>query len=80
MANISVIQPAQVPTEPIKPKKGLNILLGIVFGTVSGIGVALFAERNSQALASPEIAEKRLSLKVLATIPYKEENHVRKLL
>jgi len=80
LANISVIQPAQVPVEPIKPKKGLNILLGIVFGALSGLGYALFSERNSQGLVSPEIAEKRLNLKVLATIPYKKENNVRKLL
>ncbi|MDD2336191.1 MAG: GumC family protein [Geobacteraceae bacterium] len=82
LANISVIQPATIPVAPIKPKKGLNILLGIVFGTLSGIGYALFSERNSQGLVSPEIAEKRLNLKVLATIPYKdkEDNNVRKLL
>lgn len=80
LANISVIQPAPIPVVPIKPKKGLNILLGIVFGTLSGIGYALFVERNSQGLVSPELAEKRLNLKVLATIPYRDENNVRKLL
>lgn len=80
LANISVIQPATIPLAPIKPKKGLNILLGMVFGALSGIGYALFSERNSQGLVSPEIAEKRLNLKVLATIPYIEENNVRKLL
>lgn len=80
MANISVIQPAPVPVEPVKPQKGLNILLGIVFGTLSSLGFALFSERNSQGLVTPEIAEKRLNLKVLAAIPYKGENHVRKLL
>ena len=80
LANISVIQTATTPLEPIKPKKGLNILLGMFFGALSGIGYALFSERNSQGLASPEIAEKRLNLAVLATIPYRDENHVRKLL
>jgi len=80
LANISVIQPATTPLEPIKPKKGLNILLGMVFGALSGIGYALFSERNSQGLVSPEIAEKRLNLTVLATIPYRDENNVRKLL
>lgn len=80
LANISVIQPATIPLAPIKPKKGLNILLGMVFGALSGIGYALFSERNSQGLVSPEIAEKRLNLTVLATIPYRDENHVRKLL
>ena len=80
LANISVIQPATTPLEPIKPKKGLNILLGMLFGALSGIGYALISERNSQGLASPEIAEKRLNLAVLATIPYRDENNVRKLL
>jgi len=80
LANISVIQPASVPLTPIKPKRGLNILLGIVFGTLSGIGYALFSERNSHGLVTPEIAQRRLNLKVLATIPYKDESHVRKLL
>ncbi|MGA7828351.1 MAG: GumC family protein [Geobacteraceae bacterium] len=80
MANISVIQSAQVPANPIKPNKRLNILLGIIIGALSGVGYALFSERNSQGLVSPEIAEKRLNLQVLATIPYKKENNVRKLL
>jgi capsular polysaccharide biosynthesis protein len=80
LANISVIQAATIPIKPIKPNKGLNILLGIFFGAISGIGFALFSEYNSQGLVSPESAEKRLNLKVLATIPYIEENHVRKLL
>lgn len=80
MANISVIQPASVPITPVRPNKRLNIVLGIVFGTLSGIGFALFSEYNSQGLVTPETAERRLGLKVLATIPYKDENHVRKLL
>jgi uncharacterized protein involved in exopolysaccharide biosynthesis len=80
LANISVIQPATIPIKPIKPNKGLNILLGIIFGAISGIGFAFFSEYNSQGLVSPESAEKRLNLKVLATIPYIEENNVRKLL
>ncbi|MRR05846.1 MAG: lipopolysaccharide biosynthesis protein [Deltaproteobacteria bacterium] len=80
LANISVIQPATVPIAPIKPKKGMNILMGIVFGVISGLGYAFLSERNSHGLVSPEMAEKRLNLKVLATIPYIEENNVRKLL
>jgi uncharacterized protein involved in exopolysaccharide biosynthesis len=80
MANISVIQPASIPVAPVKPKKGLNIFLGMIFGTLSGIGFALFSERNSQGMVTPEIVERRLNLKVLATIPYRDLDHVRKLL
>ena len=40
MANISVIQLATVPPKPIKPKKALNIALGIILGALSGLGLA----------------------------------------
>jgi len=80
LANISVIHPATVPIAPIKPNKRLNILMGIIFGAISGIGYAFFSERNSQGLVSPEMAEKCLNLKVLATIPFIEDKNVRKLL
>jgi uncharacterized protein involved in exopolysaccharide biosynthesis len=72
MANISVIQPAAVPVRPTKPNKKLNLALGIIFGSISSIGFALFSERNSQGLLTPELAEKRLNLAVIAAIPYKE--------
>jgi polysaccharide biosynthesis protein PslE len=72
LANISVIQPAAVPIKPLKPKKGLNMALGIILGMFSSIGFALFSERNSQGLITPELAAKRLNLAVIASIPYKE--------
>ena len=74
MANISVIQAATAPAKPIKPRKGLNILLGIILGAVSGLGIAFFNEYSSQSLSTPESAERRLGLPVLGTIPYREED------
>jgi uncharacterized protein involved in exopolysaccharide biosynthesis len=74
MANISVIQAATAPAKPIKPRKALNILLGIILGAVSGLGIAFFNEYSSQSLSTPESAERRLGLPVLGTIPYREED------
>jgi uncharacterized protein involved in exopolysaccharide biosynthesis len=71
MANISVIQVATVPPKPVKPKKALNIVLGIVLGAVSGLGFAFFSEYSAQSLSTPESAERRLGLPVLTTIKYK---------
>jgi len=73
MANISVIQAAAVPAKPIKPKKALNIALGIILGAVSGLGLAFFSEYTNQGLSTPEGAERRLGLPILGTVPYKEE-------
>jgi polysaccharide biosynthesis protein PslE len=71
MANVSVIQAAAVPANPVKPKKALNILLGVILGAVSGLGFAFFSEFSSQGLSTPESVEKRLGLPVLATISCK---------
>ena len=73
MANISVIQAATVPAKPIKPKKALNIALGIILGAVSGLGLAFFSEYTSEGLSTPEGVEGHLGLPVLGTVPYKAE-------
>ena len=68
LANLSVIQAATAPAKPIKPKKLVNVMLGVILGAVSGLGCAFLSEYASQGLSTPENAEKRLGLPVLATI------------
>jgi uncharacterized protein involved in exopolysaccharide biosynthesis len=72
MANISVIQQAEIPANPIKPKKRLNILLGMILGAVSGLGFAFFSEYTSESFSTPGIAEKQLALPVLTTIRHRD--------
>lgn len=72
MANISVIQPAKVPAKPIKPRKMLNILLGVFLGAFGSLGLAFFSEYAAQGLSTPEITERRLGLPVLGTVSYKK--------
>lgn len=71
LANVSVIQAASIPPKPIRPIKLLYLALGIVFGTVTSIGFAYFSEYTSQVFSTPESAERRLGLPVLATIAQK---------
>ena len=66
--NIKVISPAIVPTEPIRPRKKLNVLLAIIFGLVSSFGSALFVESIDQSLSSPEQIENYLALPVWGSI------------
>ncbi len=73
MTNISVIQAATVPAKPIKPKKALNVALAIILGAVSGLGLAFFSEYTTQGLSTPESAERRLGLPVLASVPFRGE-------
>ncbi|MGZ8248107.1 GumC family protein [Methylomagnum sp.] len=71
MANISIIHAAAIPAEAIKPKKALNILVGLLLGVVAGLGFALLSEYSSKTISDPKHAETRLGLPVLATIAYK---------
>lgn len=73
MANISIIQKATVPSEPVKPKKLLNIALAIALGLISGLGLAFLSESASQSFSTPEQVENCLCLPVLAVIAYTEE-------
>jgi uncharacterized protein involved in exopolysaccharide biosynthesis len=72
MANISVIQAAAPPAEKLKPKTMVNILLGIIIGIVASLGTAFLSENISQSFSTPENAERRLGLPVIATVMYKE--------
>jgi uncharacterized protein involved in exopolysaccharide biosynthesis len=71
LANISVIQPAAVPVKPVTPKKKLNMLVSLLFGCFAGLGLALVSEHLSQVMTTPDSAERRLGLPVLATISLK---------
>ena len=69
LANISTIQQAAVPVKPIKPRKALNLVISLVLGAVLGLGFAFFSELTAQGLTTPDMAEKKLQLTVLASIP-----------
>jgi len=72
LANISVIQNATIPIEPVRPKKALNLALALVVGGVLGLGSALLAESTSPSFSCAERVERRLGIPVLATISIKE--------
>lgn len=72
LANISVIESAAPPLQPISPKKKVNLGLGIIIGAIAGLALAFLAESLSQTISAPGTAEKRLGLPVLAVIPQKD--------
>ena len=74
ITSVSVIQPAKVPIKPITPSKGLPYFLaiGAFMGLGSGFGIAYALEFIAQRFTTPEEAERKLQLPILATIPYKK--------
>lgn len=75
--NVWVVEKAEKPSSPVKPRKSLNILLGIIVGLFGGIGLAFFIEYLDNTVKTPEDAEARLGVPVLGIVPLldtKDEN------
>jgi len=72
MANVSVVQTAEIPVNPVKSKKRRNLAMGLGFGAAVALGLAFLLEFTSQVFSTPESAEKYLGLPVLATIALKK--------
>lgn len=66
---IEVVQKAEIPKAPVKPKKVLSLLLGSLMGLGGGIAVVLFLDYLNQRMVSIRDVEKYLKLPVLALIP-----------
>jgi capsular exopolysaccharide synthesis family protein len=68
---------ASPPARPVKPRKHLNILLGMLAGLMSGVGLAVFLESKDNRLKSTEDVERHLPmLPVLTVVPWMAKHHV----
>jgi polysaccharide chain length determinant protein (PEP-CTERM system associated) len=64
-----VVDPAVLPSSPVKPDRVKMILLGIFLGIASGIGTALGLEYLDPSFKDEDSIESKLKLPVLVTIP-----------
>ena len=67
--NIRVIDPAEVPRDPVRPRKRLNILLAIIVGLVTGTGLAFFFEYLDNTIKLPEDIKRYLHIPYLGPVP-----------
>jgi succinoglycan biosynthesis transport protein ExoP len=68
--NISIVDKAEEPNKPFKPKFLLNLLIGMFLGLFGGIALAFLFEHLDDTLKNPEDIEKLLALPVLGVIPF----------
>ncbi len=77
LGDVRIIDPAKPPKEPIKPKKKLNLILGMLVGLGLGIGVTFLLEAMDNSIRSIEDLEK-IGLPVLGSIPVISEEEALK--
>jgi capsular exopolysaccharide synthesis family protein len=68
--NISIVDKAEEPNRPFKPKFLLNLLIGMFLGLFGGVALAFLFEHLDDTLKAPEDIEKLLGLPVLGVIPF----------
>lgn len=64
-----VIDPAAMPSAPVKPKKMLTIAAALMVGLLFGVMMALLADRLDNTLKRTEDVESRLKQPILSVLP-----------
>jgi len=68
-SNLRVTEEAVMPTAPVKPRKKLNFILSIIFGLMTGVGLAFLWEYMDRSLRTEEDVRRYLDLPVLSVVP-----------
>ncbi len=68
-SNIRIVDSAEVPKGPVKPRVMLNLVLGIILGLGAGVGLAFFQEYLDKTLKTPDEVERLLRLPSLGVLP-----------
>jgi capsular polysaccharide biosynthesis protein len=74
MANVSVIRSVNGSKKPVRVKKALNIILGMILGTASGRGFAFSSEFTYQSSSTYGNVEKGLAFQFLQKVAVRKIN------
>jgi len=66
---VQLTDPAQPGKAPVKPNKPVNIVLGLIFGLVMGVGLAFFIEYLDTSVKTIDDVERTFQAPVLGVIP-----------
>ena len=69
ISSVKLLEQARIPSQPISPKKMLNLILGLILAVFGGFGLIFLFEYFNDRLEKIEDFEKVLDLPILATIP-----------
>jgi capsular exopolysaccharide synthesis family protein len=67
--NLLIIEKAQVPGFPVGPRRMFTILIGLMFSTAAGVGLAFFLEYLDNTIKTVEDVSRYAQLPALSVIP-----------
>ena len=68
-SNIAVLDPAERPEQPYRPRPFVNYTVGLALGMIFGVALAFVREHLDTALRTPEEVERLTGLALLAVVP-----------
>ncbi len=68
-STVQIVDRAEVPVIPVRPKKRLYVILAALFSLIGGIGLSLGLEYLNDTLRTHEEVEKYVGVPVLGVIP-----------
>jgi len=77
VGNIRIVDYAERPAAPIKPRVSMNILVGIILGLGLGVGAAFVVHSLDTKLRTLEDMENYVRLPIVGTIPLIQESESR---
>jgi capsular exopolysaccharide synthesis family protein len=69
-SNIRVVDEARAPEAPFRPNKKLNLVLGLLLGTVLGVGAAFVLEYLDNSIHSAAEIQQIAGIPTLAVVPH----------
>jgi succinoglycan biosynthesis transport protein ExoP len=66
---VSLVEPALIPSEPVRPRTRLNVTLGLILGLLLGAGLAVLHEFLDRSVKTPEELEAAVGVAVVGAIP-----------
>lgn len=68
-ADIQVVDPARIPDEPVRPRRLLNLAVGLMISLIGGIGLAFLFEEFDDKLRSPDDVRRWMGSSNVSVIP-----------